>query len=82
MSQLRLREQLHHLRMPVLVVDGDLETIVGVENILADYLNLPAPQRCLLSTKGRPFAEPRGPREPCRTSRSLRKPSCHNGRQV
>ncbi len=47
MSQLRLREQLHRLPMPVLVVGGDLDTTVGVENILAEYLALPASQRSL-----------------------------------
>jgi pimeloyl-ACP methyl ester carboxylesterase len=47
MSQLRLREQLRHLPMPVLVVGGDLDTTVGVENILAEYLALPEPQRSL-----------------------------------
>jgi pimeloyl-ACP methyl ester carboxylesterase len=47
MSRLRLREQLHHLPMPVLVVGGDLDTTVGVENILAEYLALPASQRSL-----------------------------------
>jgi branched-chain amino acid transport system permease protein len=47
MSQLRLREQLHRLPMPVLVVGGDLDTTVGVENILADYLALPTSQRSL-----------------------------------
>ena len=47
MSQLRLREQLHRLPMPVLVVGGDLDTAVGVDNILADYLALPAQQRSL-----------------------------------
>jgi branched-chain amino acid transport system permease protein len=47
MSQLRLREQLHHLPMPVLVVGGDRDTTVGVENILAEYLALPTAQRSL-----------------------------------
>jgi pimeloyl-ACP methyl ester carboxylesterase len=47
MSQLRLRAQLNRLPMPVLVVGGDLDTTVGVENILADYLGLPASQRSL-----------------------------------
>jgi pimeloyl-ACP methyl ester carboxylesterase len=47
MSQLRLREQLSQLPIPVLVVGGDQDTTVGVENILADYLALPAERRCL-----------------------------------
>jgi pimeloyl-ACP methyl ester carboxylesterase len=47
MSQLRLREQLSQLPIPVLVVGGDQDTTVGVENILADYLALPADRRFL-----------------------------------
>jgi pimeloyl-ACP methyl ester carboxylesterase len=47
MSQLRLREQLSQLPIPVLVVGGDQDTTVGVENILADYLALPAERRFL-----------------------------------
>ncbi len=47
MSRLRLREQLHRLSMPVLVVGGDLDTTVGVDNILADYLALPPERRFL-----------------------------------
>ena len=47
MSQLRLREQLSQLAVPVLVIGGDLDTTVGVENILADYLALPVDRRFL-----------------------------------
>jgi pimeloyl-ACP methyl ester carboxylesterase len=47
MSQLRLRQQLAQLSMPVLVIGGDLDTTVGVDNILADYLALPAARRFL-----------------------------------
>jgi branched-chain amino acid transport system permease protein len=47
MSQLRLREQLSQLAVPVLVIGGDLDTTVGVDNILADYLALPADRRFL-----------------------------------
>lgn len=47
MSQLRLREQLSRLSLPVLVIGGDLDTTVGVENILADYLALPPDRRFL-----------------------------------
>jgi pimeloyl-ACP methyl ester carboxylesterase len=47
MSQLRLREQLSQLAIPVLVIGGDQDTTVGVENILADYLALPADRRFL-----------------------------------
>jgi len=47
MSQLRLREQLSQLAVPVLVIGGDLDTTVGVENILVDYLALPVDRRFL-----------------------------------
>ena len=47
MSQLRLREQLSQLPLPVLVVGGDQDTTVGVENMLEDYLALPAERRFL-----------------------------------
>jgi pimeloyl-ACP methyl ester carboxylesterase len=47
MSQLRLREHLSGLPMPVLVIGGDQDTTVGVDNILADYLAL-APERRFL----------------------------------
>jgi pimeloyl-ACP methyl ester carboxylesterase len=33
--------------MPVLVVGGDRDQVVGVENILAEYLALPEPARSL-----------------------------------
>ena len=47
MSRLRLRERLHELTLPVLVVGGDRDTTVGVDNILADYLALPEASRSL-----------------------------------
>jgi pimeloyl-ACP methyl ester carboxylesterase len=47
MAQLRLRAQLHQLSMPVLVVGGDLDTTVGVDQLLADYVALPAERRFL-----------------------------------
>jgi branched-chain amino acid transport system permease protein len=47
MSQLRLREHLSGLPMPVLVIGGDQDTTVGVDNLLADYLAL-APERRFL----------------------------------
>jgi branched-chain amino acid transport system permease protein len=47
MSQLRLRERLRELRAPTLVVGGDRDTTVGVDNILADYLALPEDVRSL-----------------------------------
>ena len=47
MSQLRLRERLKELRMPVMVVGGDRDTTVGVDNIVAEYLALPEDRRSL-----------------------------------
>jgi pimeloyl-ACP methyl ester carboxylesterase len=47
MASLRLRERLGSLRMPVLVVGGDRDTTVGVDNILAEYLALPKETRSL-----------------------------------
>jgi pimeloyl-ACP methyl ester carboxylesterase len=40
MSSLRLRERLGELQMPVLVVGGDRDDTVGVDNILTEYLAL------------------------------------------
>lgn len=47
MSQLRLRERLGEIRVPTLVVGGDRDTTVGVDNILAEYLALPEGNRHL-----------------------------------
>jgi 3-oxoadipate enol-lactonase len=47
MSHLRLRERLPDLKLPVLVVGGDRDELVGVDNILREYLALPAPLRSL-----------------------------------
>ena len=47
MSQLRLRERLSELTMPVLVVGGDRDRLVGVDNILGEYLALPIVTRSL-----------------------------------
>lgn len=47
MSRLRLRERLGELALPVLVVGGDRDTTVGVDNILAEYLALPEASRSL-----------------------------------
>ncbi len=47
MSQLRLRGRLGEIKVPTLVVGGDLDTTVGVDNILADYLALPQETRFL-----------------------------------
>jgi branched-chain amino acid transport system permease protein len=40
MASLRLRERLGELQMPVLVVGGDRDDTVGVDNILTEYLAL------------------------------------------
>jgi pimeloyl-ACP methyl ester carboxylesterase len=40
MSAIRLREHLPDLLMPVLVIGGDQDTTVGVDNILTEYLTL------------------------------------------
>ena len=47
MSQLRLRERLGEIRVPTLVVGGDRDTTVGVDNILAEYLALSEDVRSL-----------------------------------
>lgn len=47
MAALRLRQRLQELTMPVLVVGGDKDTTVGVDNILAEYLALPGANRFL-----------------------------------
>ena len=47
MSQLRLRSRLGDIQVPTLVVGGDMDTSVGVDNILADYLALPEASRSL-----------------------------------
>ena len=47
MSQIRLRDRLNEISVPTLVVGGDLDTTVGVDNILADYLALPENYRHL-----------------------------------
>jgi len=47
MASVRLRDHLDSLRMPVLVVGGDADTTVGVDNILAEYLALPRETRSL-----------------------------------
>ena len=40
MSELRLRERLGEINVPTLVVGGDRDTTVGVDNIAAEYLAL------------------------------------------
>ena len=47
MASLRLRQRLQELPMPVCVIGGDQDTTVGVHNILAEYLALPANHRFL-----------------------------------
>ena len=47
MSQLRLRGRLKEIKVSALVVGGDLDTTVGVDSILADYLALPPETRSL-----------------------------------
>ena len=47
MSQLRLRGRLSEIQVPCMVVGGDLDTTVGVDQILAEYLALPEDTRSL-----------------------------------
>ena len=47
MGALRLRDRLSEIKVPTLVVGGDLDTTVGVDNIVAEYLALPEDSRHL-----------------------------------
>ena len=47
MAALRLRDRLHEIRVPTLVVGSDRDTTVGVDNIIADYFALPEDLRHL-----------------------------------
>lgn len=47
MAGLKLRDRLGELRMPVLIVGGDNDDTVGVDNILTEYLGLPSESRHL-----------------------------------
>ncbi len=47
MSQLRLRGRLNEITVPTLVVGGDRDVTVGVDNILAEYLAMPPEVRHL-----------------------------------
>jgi len=47
MSGLRLRDRLGEIRVPTLVVGGDLDVTIGVDEILADYFALPEETRHL-----------------------------------
>ena len=47
MSGLRLRERLNEITVPTLVVGGDRDFTIGVDNLVADYLALPEANRHL-----------------------------------
>lgn len=47
MAALRLRQRLHTLPMPVLLIGGDDDSTVGVHHMLAEYLALPEDRRFL-----------------------------------
>ena len=47
MAALRLRERLGEISVPTIVVGGDRDTTVGVDNIVAEYLALPPENRHL-----------------------------------
>ena len=47
MAALRLRERLGEITVPTMVVGGDRDTTVGVDNIVAEYLALPPDDRHL-----------------------------------
>ena len=47
MSELRLRDRLSEIKVPTVVLGGDRDQTVGVDNILADYLALPEELRHL-----------------------------------
>lgn len=47
MASLDLRSRLGEIRVPTLVIGGDLDTTVGVPHILAEYLALPEANRFL-----------------------------------
>jgi len=41
MAALKLRDRLHEIKVPALVMGGDQDTTVGIDNILAEYQALP-----------------------------------------
>jgi pimeloyl-ACP methyl ester carboxylesterase len=45
MAGLRLRDRLNEINVPTLVMGGDRDTTVGVDNILAEYQALPQSNR-------------------------------------
>ena len=47
MGALRLRERLGEITVPTMVVGGDRDTTVGVDNIVAEFLELPEETRHL-----------------------------------
>ena len=47
MAALQLRDRLHEIKVPTLVMGGDQDTTVGVDNILAEYQALPEDVRNL-----------------------------------
>jgi pimeloyl-ACP methyl ester carboxylesterase len=47
MGALRLRDRLGEISVPTMVVGGDRDTTVGVDNIVAEYLALPESNRHL-----------------------------------
>ena len=47
MAGLRLRDRLHEIKVPTLVIGGDRDTTVGIDNILAEYQALPEANRHL-----------------------------------
>ena len=47
MGALRLRERLGEITVPTMVIGGDRDTTVGVDNIVTEYLGLPERTRHL-----------------------------------
>ena len=47
MSALRLRDRLHEIDVPTLVIGSDQDTTVGINNILAEFQALPEGKRHL-----------------------------------
>ena len=47
MAELQLRDRLGEIKVPTLVIGGDRDTTVGINNILAEFQALPKPNRHL-----------------------------------
>ena len=47
MAALKLRDRLNEIKVPTLVIGGDQDTTVGINNILAEFQALPADLRHL-----------------------------------